>query len=398
MGTRLEGRAAVGHLLRRAAFGATPSTLERLTDRSYEDVVEELLGGLDGPPPVEPEGFDPYSPGSMQQLWLERMAAGEAPLAERLALFWHGHFATSNAKVQDGQLMWNQYRLFRSAGGGRFGDLVLGVSRDVAMIRWLDGNANRAGQANENYARELQELFTLGIGNYTERDVREVARAFTGWGSRHHRFVFNEAFHDRGQKSIHGTTGDLDGTDVVEILVGLPACHRFVARNLLTAFSHPDPTDGQVEALARVFADADGDLRATLRALLLDPAFTDAGRQRCLVKGPVEFAISALGAAGFATVPPWVQPAIDRMGQILFRPPSVKGWTSGVGWLSSAAVVERLRFARKVADAAPMAAAGWIVDVAFDGAVPDRLAAALEGVRGRDRVALVLGSPDFQLA
>ena len=131
-------------------------------------------------------------------------------------------------------------------------DLVLGISKDVAMVRWLDGNSNRKGHPNENYGRELQELFTLGIGNYTETDIREIARAFTGWGSRHHDFVYSDEFHDHGEKTVHGKTGDLDGGDVVEILTELPACHRFIATKLLRFFSHPDPTPEEVAEIADV--------------------------------------------------------------------------------------------------------------------------------------------------
>ena len=185
-------------------FGLSPADAAEYRQLGFEGAVRRLLDELLEPPPPEPEGFDAYVPGAIQQAWLERMRSGRAPLAEKLALFWHGHFATSDAKVQEPWLMWRQYQLFRERGAMRFGDLVEAVSRDVAMIRWLDGNANRKGLPNENYGRELQELFTLGIGNYTETDIREVARAFTGWGSRHHQFVFTEAFHDRAKKTVHG--------------------------------------------------------------------------------------------------------------------------------------------------------------------------------------------------
>ncbi len=398
MGNRLEGRSAVGHLLRRTGFGPAPGEAERFGDASFEQVAETVAHSLAAPPDREPSGFDPYEPGAIQQLWLERMLAGASSAAERLALFWHGHFATSIAKVEDGELLWTQYRLFRERGAGSFRELLLLVSRDVAMIRWLDGNTNRAGHPNENYARELQELFTIGRGRFTEDDVREIARAFTGWGSRHHEFVYDDRRHDHGAKSIHGRTGDLGGEEVVEILAGLPDCHRFLAGKFLRAWSHPDPTGEEVEALASTFRETGGDVRTTLRALFLSPGFLDRARHRALVRSPTEFAIAALRATGFSTVPPWVQASLDRMGQILFRPPSVKGWTIGTGWLSSAAIVERLKFARRVAEEAPLAATDWILDVALDGEVPDRLARALEGVRGRDRIATVLGSPEFQLA
>ena len=326
------------------------------------------------------------------------MLEGSAPLAEKLALFWHGHFATSNAKIQDPQLMWTQYRLFREQGAGSFADLLLAVSRDVAMIRWLDGNANRKGHPNENYAREVQELFTLGRGNYTEGDIREIARAFTGWGSRHHDFVFRAEFHDAGEKTVHGRTGTLGGEDVVKILTDLPACPTFLAGKLLRFFSHPDPTPQEIRSLADVMRTSNLDVRTTLEALFRAPAFRDEERQRVLVRGPVDFVVAALGAAGLEAVPEFVHPSLDRCGQILFRPPSVKGWPQGTGWLSSGAVVERLRLAKRIATQAEDDAVERILETAFEGVAPEGLAPAIESTEGRDRVALVLGCPEFQMA
>jgi uncharacterized protein (DUF1800 family) len=393
----LTGDAAVGHLLRRAGFGLAPDDAPEWRKLGYRGAVRRLLDELDGPPPPEPPGFDPYEPGAIQQVWLDRMVSGKAPLAEKLAFLWHGHFATSDAKIQEPALMWKQYLLFRAKGAGRFGPLVLDVSRDVAMIRWLDGNANRKGQANENYARELQELFTLGIGNYTEQDIREIARAFTGWGSRHHDFVFTDEFHDHGEKTVHGKTGDLDGTQVVEILTALPACRRFIATKLLRFFSHPDPAPEEVAQIAEVLEATGGDVRSALFVMFLSPSFLDERRHRALVKGPVEVCVGGLRGTGIRETPLWVHGALERMGQILFRPPSVKGWPDGTAWLTSAAVVERMKAARRLANAKP-AAAEWISDLAFDGQAPRELAEALAAASGEERVALALASPEYQLA
>ena len=164
----LKGAIARGHLLRRAGFGYTPELATSLANVPYDELVDQLVADLTAPAPKDPPGFSTYQPGAIQQLWLERMVASPLGAGEKLALFWHGHFATSNAKIKDASLMWTQYQLFRSKGAGSFEELVKGISRDVAMIRWLDGNANRKGTANENYGRELQELFTLGIGNYSD--------------------------------------------------------------------------------------------------------------------------------------------------------------------------------------------------------------------------------------
>ncbi|MFQ5844742.1 MAG: DUF1800 family protein [Planctomycetota bacterium] len=398
MSKTLTEAAAVGHLLRRAGFGASPSSLEEFRRLGFVRGVDRLLEELDAPPPEDPEGFDPYVPGAIQQRWLERMISGRAMLAEKLAFFWHGHFATSNTKIQDPRLMWLQYRLLRGKGAGGFRELVEGVSRDVAMIRWLDGNANRRGVPNENYARELQELFTLGIGNYTEQDVRELARAFTGWGSRHHTFVFTDRYHDGGHKTVHGKTGRWDGDDVIRIITDLPACRRFIATKLLRFFSHPEPAPGEVDAVAAVLQKTDGRIEDALRAVFLAGGFRARSHFRMLVRSPVEFIVGAFRATGIDEVLLWAHGALERMGQILFRPPSVKGWTSGSGWLGSAAMVERLKAARRIAETAAPEAAPTIVDVALDGEVPPELASLLEDARGRERIVLVLGSPEYQLS
>jgi uncharacterized protein (DUF1800 family) len=397
MPSPLEGRIGVAHLLRRVGFGPDARTWDSWAALDYDTAVERILAEIDAPPAADPPGFDPYDPGRIQQTWLERMLHAPSGAAERLAFFWHGHFATSDAKIVDPALMWAQYQLFRAKGAGSFRDLVLGVSRDVAMIRWLDGNANRRGHPNENYGRELQELFTLGIGNYTETDIREVSRAFTGWGSRHHTFVFRPEFHDGGEKTVHGRHGPLGGEDVVDILTAQPACSRFIAGKLLRAYSHPHPSDAEVEALAKVFRDSGLDVRATLAHLLRSEGFRDRARLRVLVKGPVQFCVGGLRALGAGRVPPWIHGALDRMGQILFRPPSVKGWTSGKGWLSSGSVVERLRTAQRLATTFPVPGGADVVDVALQGEMPAASSRALEGVGGAQRVALVLGGPEFQL-
>ncbi|MDH3591745.1 MAG: DUF1800 domain-containing protein [Planctomycetota bacterium] len=396
MGSKLSGDAAVSHLLRRAGFGLSPQDADEYRKLGFRGAVRRLLDELDTPPPAD-RGFDAYEPGAIQQTWLDRMVHHEAPLAEKLALFWHGHFATSDAKIQEPFLMWRQYLLFRTQGGRRFQPLVEKVSRDVAMIRWLDGNANRKGSANENYGRELQELFTLGIGNYTESDVREVARAFTGWGSRHHDFVFTEAFHDGEKKTFHGQTGAFGGDDVVRILTALPACRTFIANKLLRFFSHDEPTPAETAVIADVLAKTGGDIRSALFVLFQSPDFLDERRHRALVKSPVEFLVGALRTVGAPGTPLWVHGALERMGQILFRPPSVKGWPSGPAWLTSSSMVERVKAARRLAAAYPDAAK-TIDAIEFDGTVPAALRSDLEGKSGPERTALIIASPEYQLA
>jgi len=395
MGTLLEGNASVGHLLRRAGFGVSASDADEWFGLGFKGAVHRLLDELEaGPPDAD---FDPYVPGAIQQVWLDRMIGGKDPLGEKLAFFWHGHFATSNAKIQEPRLMWKQYLLFRKAGFGRFSDLVKGVSRDVAMIRWLDGNANRKGAPNENYARELQELFTLGIGNYTERDIREIARAFTGWGSRRHDFVFTKAFHDEGEKTIHGRRDNFDGDDVATILCELPACHRFLATKLNRFFVAGEPTKREIDDVAEVLKRTQGDIRAALFVIFLSPGFRDESRHRALVKSPVEFLVGALRATGQTSMPLWGHGSLERMGQILFRPPSVKGWTRGAGWLNSAGVVERLKAARRLGRENPEIAPR-IATLAFEDRLPESLQKRLEDAVPAERVTLALASPEYQLA
>ena len=397
MGKLLEGDAAVGHLLRRAGFGLGVADAAGFRKLGFRKCVTRLIEMFDEPAPQDPPGFDAYEPGLIQQTWLDRMLSGHNPLADKLAFFWHGHFATSNTKIQEPLLMWKQYQLFRTHGSGRFRKLVEKVSRDVAMIRWLDGNANRKGIANENYGRELQELFTLGIGNYTETDIREIARAFTGWGSRHHDFVYTDRFHDHGNKTVHGKTGDFDGDDVVRIITDLPACRKFIATKLLRFFVHEKPAPDEIRDVADVLDRTDGDIRSALLVMFLLPGFRSTERHRALVKGPVEFLVGCMRAVEAPRTPLWIHGSLERMGQILFRPPSVKGWTSGTGWLNSAAVVERFKAARRFSDEYPQAAR-HVIDLCFDGTVPEALGADLHRAKGREKVALAFASPEYQLA
>ena len=384
----------IGHLLRRAGFGLSRGDRERYLKLGYDRTVKLLLEELDLAPKVA-RGFEVYVPGAIQTQWLGRMIAGRAPLAEKLALFWHGHFATSNAKVRDPGLMWRQHMLFRAKGAGRFGPLVSAVSRDPAMIRWLDGNANRREHPNENYARELQELFTLGVGHFTERDVREAARAFTGWGTRGGRFRFSEQHHDPARKRLHGTAGAFDGDDVVRVLTGLARCHEYIALRLLRFFGAPKPAAPDVRRLAATSRRTRGDIRSILRQLFDTQTFLS---PRSLVRSPVEFLVGALRAVGSETLPAWSHASLDRMGQTLFLPPSVKGWTSGTGWLGTTAILERLKVAVRIGRASPEAAA-WIEATALDGDVPKNIRRVLDSVSTPgERVTIVLASPEFQRA
>ena len=377
MRDQMEGERAIAHLLRRTVVAPDAALWAASRGASYDDVVEGLLTQLDAKRPPDPAGFDPYLPGAIQQLWLERMVAGSTPFADRVAFFWHDHFATSDAKIQDPLLMWRQQRLLRDGGGGSWRELLRGVARDVAMIRWLDGNSNRRGHANENFGRELQELFVLGIGRYSEDDVREVARAFTGWGSRHHEFVMRPEFHDDGDKTVHGRTGPFDGDDVIDILLEQPAAAEHLARRLLRWFVTLDPRPEDVSSLADVVRREDFHLRPVLGYLLRSEAFRDPSCEWALVRSPVDQVVATWRVLGLRALPGWVHASLDRMGQILFRPPSVKGWTQGTGWLSSGALVERLALADRASELALLDGLDAIERLAYGPETPASLVPAL---------------------
>ncbi len=388
----------IGHLLRRAGFGATPLELDEYSSLGFASAVERLVAALETPPLLVPPADLLYLPGGLQSFWLEQMRASTSPLVEKLALFWHGHFATSIRKVEDPALMWKQVDTFRRLGGGRFVTLVGAVSRDAAMIRWLDGNSNRAGAPNENYARELMELFTLGRGNYTERDVREAARAFTGWGTQRGEFVTRREFHDAGQKTVLGQEGTHDGDAIVNIVTSNAACAPFICKKLLGYFSHPDPTRSEIAAATRVFQSTGGHIGSVLRHLFLAPEFRSEASYRGLVKSPIELVVSAARALGAAALPSSTVKATSRMGQLLFAPPTVKGWDGGRAWLGAGALLERIRFTRELAltavSSTPEADA---LRAAFDGPAPATIASVISSATGRERLALALASPEFQL-
>jgi uncharacterized protein (DUF1800 family) len=387
----------IGHLLRRAGFGPSAIDLEAFSSLSYEAAVDRLIAGLDAPAPKDPPGFSAYAPGAIQATWLERMRGTTAPLAEKLALFWHGHFATSIRKVDDPDLMWRQMALFRTLGAGRFRDLVTAVSRDPAMIRWLDGNSNRKGNPNENYARELMELFTLGRGNYTERDVREAARSFTGWGAEVKGFAFRAEYHDAGSKTVLGETGAFDGADVVRVVTARPECARFLSRKLLAFFAVAEPSDSDVASTAAVFSKSDGDMKSTLRHVFLSTAFRSDAAYRALVKSPAELVVGAVRGAGLGAVPPWAVESMGRMGQTLFAPPTVEGWDGGRAWLASGALLERVKFASRLAAESGGTPSGGDIALAFDGAIPKALEPTIGSTPVAGRFALALASPEYQL-
>lgn len=353
----LSERQRLSHLLRRAGFGATPEELQRFLDLGYENTVEELLH----PEKVEPDSQEMddlfrrryaelasfTTPISGQAWWVHRMLLTKAPLREKMCLFWHDHFATSYVKVKRIFLLVRQYETIRQHALGRFEDLVLAISRDPAMIIWLDNDTNRKEAPNENYARELFELFTLGIGHYTERDIQEAARAFTGWTYRGARFFFDVRQHDFGEKEVLGQRGTFNGEDIVALAVRHPATGRHLGRKLYQYFvADREPEEAAVETLARAYFENDFDLRSVMRTLFHAPFFLSEEAYYAKVKTPAEYVVGLARLLGLANLPaPLLARAMASMGQELFNPPNVGGWEDGPAWITTATLMTRINFA-----------------------------------------------------
>jgi uncharacterized protein (DUF1800 family) len=343
----------IAHLYRRAGFGPSRLDLIEGRKRGHETTRDALLASVNEPDTTE-DLIEPYTRDysfseidDVRNWWYLRMVHSPSPLREKMTLFWHGHFATAVSKVEKADLMRKQNQLFRRKGFGSFRDLLLDISRDPAMLIWLDSNSNKKGNPNENYARELMELFSIGIGQYTERDVREAARAFTGWftdgGGR---FFFSAKDHDNGSKSLptFSLTGNLNGTDVVDMLAVHPQTARFISRKLFYFFVHDHPSDAEIDALAKVYLDSGTNIGAVVTAIFKSPSFLSKDAYLALVKSPAEFIVGAIKALPGQFAPKGMLPAFRLMGQDLFEPPSVKGWAGGLDWVSTITMLTRMNF------------------------------------------------------
>ena len=275
--------------------------------------------------------------------WAERMLDTNRPLQEKMALFWHGHFATAQNKVRDYRKMLLQVETFERHAAGNFGELLVAVAQDPGMLYYLDAGVNVKGAANENFAREVMELFTMGVGNYTERDVREAARAFTGWNFLNLDFVVNEEQHDDGPKTFLGRTGHFDGVDVLRIILEHPATAEYIASKIYRFFVREDPSPALQAELGAVLRDAGYELRPLLRTLFLSRDFYSEASYGAHVKGPVEHVIAMLKQLGAPDVPgvPDFNRTTIALGQHLLNPPSVAGWAQGRSWITPALLQER---------------------------------------------------------
>jgi len=399
----------MAHLLRRAGFGATREELERYVRQGYEATVEELLHP-ENAPVFEEDLIRRYHVDenslmlveSCQAYWLYRMVNTLRPLEEKLALFWHGVFATGYTKLNQPKAILRQVDMFRRCGLGRFRTLLVEIAKDPAMIFWLDNKDNHKEAVNENFGRELLELFSMGVGNYTEQDVRQCSHAFTGWTMRNAtlhaarvsrdsvwpygrldwQFEYQSDDHDEDEKTFLGRTGRFNGEDIIDIICQQPATARFVARHLYTFFvadevqvpswSEVPPRDPQaIDQLADAFVQHDGDIRAVLRLLFNADFFKQA--QFARVKSPAELVVGAVRMAGGHRFPDVSDINLGLqtgfMGQQLLDPPSVEGWHTGNEWINTASLMSRINFAsEQFADAGLPGVRSIIQRVAAQGA------------------------------
>jgi uncharacterized protein (DUF1800 family) len=418
---QLDDRAATRRLLDRFGFGPRPGELDTLAAGGFAAACDQVLGQTpDGTPPPNLGAEPPQTGGKAsaaerrqrqktlrdQQTtaalwWLDRMATTASALPERLTWFWHGHFATSVQKVRSARLMLHQNQALRSLGGGSFTALAKTMITDPALLLWLDGQQNKVGAANENLAREFLELFTLGVDRYTETDVREAARALTGWTVNRDAMTSSlvPKRHDGGSKTVLGITGNLDANAFVDIVLNRPDSPRFVAGRLW--FRLVSATPPPADALDRLVAGYGPQLSigGLLRAVLAEPAFRDPATT--LVKQPVEWAVGlirALGVTPSALPVAQLEAGLRGLGQVPFEPPSVGGWPAGQSWLTTSAGLARLHLAQLVAEHADVA---HITTAAAAGAAlgvetwSRRTTAALAGIQGAQLVAMAACAPEY---
>ena len=373
--------ALMAHLMRRAGFSATRDELEERVATGYQSVVEDLLHPTDRqnmPDDIirryHVDQTELRNRAGAGGYWMYRMITTKCPLEEKLALFWHGLFATSFSKLNQAIAIIDQIRTFRQYGMGSFPTLLVQLSKDPAMLLWLDNNLNHKGAINENYGRELLELFSMGIGNYTEQDIKECARAFTGWtlanaeymavrtskdsawpyGRISWHFEYRGYDHDDGEKTFLGETGNFNGEDIIDIIVKQEATARFISRRLFQFFA-ADRIDEEgeqvVESMMESYFDSSFEIRSMLRTLFNSDYFKSEKSRFARVKGPVELVIGAIRMAGSYRTPTLGMDQVAQyagyMGQGLLTPPSVEGWHEGIEWVDSGALVERVNFVSK---------------------------------------------------
>ena len=373
--------ALMAHLMRRAGFGASRDELEGLAERGYANVVEDLLhpGEANAMPNdvirrYHSEMAEMRELNSAGAYWMYRMVTTQNQLEEKLALFWHGLFATGYSKLNQASALVNQIDTFRRHSLGSFQAMLVELSKDPAMIIWLDNHDNHKDNINENYGRELLELFAMGVGNYTEEDIKECARAFTGWtlgnaeymSTRASRdsiwpysrinwhFNYRDYDHDDGEKTFLGHTGNFNGEDIIAIIVEQEATARFISTRLFQYFAADEVSpagEAVIGEMMRSYFDSGHEIRSVLRTLFNSDYFKSEEARFARVKGPVELVVGAVRMAGTYREPTFGADQLARhtmyMGQGIFQPPSVEGWHEGAEWIDSGALVERVNFVGK---------------------------------------------------
>ncbi len=381
-------RDAAAHLLRRAGFDGDPAAIDRLWKLGLTGAVDHLVDYASIEDPLPP--FESVAPEDrraemraelgdrnprdltaeernerqkklrredqlqfqrLRAWWMARLIASPRPLEERMTLFWHGHFCSGYRDVRNSHHMLLQNRLLRTHATGNFGALVRAIARDPAMLEYLDNRVNRKEHPNENFARELLELFTLGVGHYTENDIKEAARALTGWTLVDGEFADVRARHDRGAKTFLGRTGHFDGDDVIDIVLEQPVAAEYLAGKIFRYFAHDAPSAEVVRGLASTLRDSGYEIRPLLKRLFRSQEFYSARSVGSQVKAPVVLVASLLRAMGVREavgIAPMLVRAADSMGQSLFEPPNVKGWPGGRDWITTSLLLQRYNVAATI--------------------------------------------------
>lgn len=378
-------RDKVAHLLRRAGFGASLAQIDYYTELGLQRTLDQLINyeqvedssDIDVLELTNMKGNLPAP--IVSAWWLYRLMFTKRPLQEKLTLFWHDHFGCSAEKVQNGFLLVQHLELLQGLANSNFRSILVSVAQNPTMLRFLDNDTNVAGQPNENFARELMELFTMGIGNYTEKDVQEAARAFTGWKfKRPNRiqaalqdkiepeFVFRDNLHDKGIKTVLGVSGNLGGEDVIDIILEQPITAEYIATKLWSSFVYENPEPQIVQRIAGVFRKSGYSVKSLLRHMFTSEEFYSTRAERALYKSPADFVVGVSRSVELASLLDIVNlfqnseqekrkllrgavgglmGSMQNMGQFLLYPPTVAGWDGGAAWVNSATMLERIKFA-----------------------------------------------------
>jgi uncharacterized protein (DUF1800 family) len=367
------------HLLNRAGFGGTPDEIKAFYELGLDKAVQTVLGGPDDSANFPKPNW--AAPMNMMQVrqqmvtltadqkkmvqqnqqkeyreegvdligwWLNRMRYTANPYREKMTLFWHGHFATSIEKVHDTYLMWQQNELLREKAFGNYGLMVKAISRDPAMLIWLDTRESRIDHPNENFAREVMELFTLGIGNYTETDIQQSARAFTGYriSPIDQTFQYAPRQHDETNKTFLGRTGPFTGDDIIDIILEQPACAEYIARKIWTFYAYEEPEPQLVNELAAQFRNSSYEIRPLMNTIFRSAEFYSPDAVRSQVKSPVQWVIQTSKILETDLPKPDVTvTSLRTLGQVPFSPPNVKGWDGGRSWITTSTLLYRYNMA-----------------------------------------------------